>query len=176
MITLGASGLDARKAGEHDVEHPAATRSLRNTPQLAKELGHFVALEEHAAGVPVLADAPVDLRVIFVAVKGHSLGLELDEDTAQRAHADVELLREGRLRPGAALEEGLVDACDGLGLAAATHGASIRSSGTKARIARVPRRVQRRVYSPRLGNTHGRARGGTPRATQARAAMQKAPK
>jgi hypothetical protein len=141
VITLGAPGLDARKAVEHDVEHPAAAGPSRNTPQLAKELGHFVALEEHAAGVPVLADAPVDLRVVFVVEKSDGLVSTLARTVERtlRAQSDEVLGQFSLDRPDSALKRMLDQVTTQNG-----H----RSAGVHR--GEVPRRGDRLALSPRL--------------------------
>jgi DNA helicase HerA-like ATPase len=63
--------------------------------------------------------------MVVLAVERHALLSELVEDATKWFDADVEVLREILLLPGAALEEGLVDAGEGFGLAALPHGGMI---------------------------------------------------
>ena len=67
---------------------------MRNAAELALELGNFFALEEDAVGKPVFGDAPVDVRMVVLAVERHALLAKFVENAAKWLDADVEVFGE----------------------------------------------------------------------------------
>jgi hypothetical protein len=63
----------------HGVDELVAPFALRETRELAEELGELLAGEEHPAGVPALRDAPEDVGVVLLALERNAARTELLE-------------------------------------------------------------------------------------------------
>jgi len=107
-----------------------ANFAWRQARQLAAQLGHVLGLKEHAAGVPGLRDAPIDVRVVLLGHERDACRPEILQDSPQRLGTlQPRGAGEVRLRPDAAPEERGQDGRDALRGAPLAHSRMLRDRG-----------------------------------------------
>jgi hypothetical protein len=119
---------EVREPRDGHLDDALTEGAARGARDEAKEIARLVGLEGEGTREPVLRHAPVDVRMIDLALELEP-GLQLHEVLPHRLGARLELAREIGLRPRSLLDEGGDDPEEGVRRAAFSHRANIRDAG-----------------------------------------------